>query len=420
MYCLVFLFKMLCGSDYRYWSSGLGRRDILPSVVIPLTQTQLNYLLSDETRLPSSLCTQVTEASDHELIQLAENIECAFKTLCGEDVLGMDNSSTYGVVLCGAYGVIADATWATINGTIRCVDTLDVFHVLRTSCRLQQDLRLQEHISNDMLRTNDPCVLVLRKFIDIHEANVFRAFVSNGNLLGISQRSVDQVHTSLVSMTETESEKLFSKLSKAVKHFNGIFNQHVAKLCKDQDAADDVRWPQQQSLVIDLFFEGGGLPVYIMSVRCVPLLGSEDPMDPDVYSLHLLNEAPKRLATRMLRMESLDWRLFRDYAGLLRFTQESVSDNNKDDDSTTIMLTKHVYCAYTSEDLFGDADKLLGGICSSLPLELQQPDLLIDFGEEALRILHDIQSAHSPSYFFSPSFSTIIIIFFNVEALVGD
>ena len=85
-----------------------------------------------------------------------------------------------------------DATWITMNGTLRCTSFNDICLLLKSSDFISHDLNdAYNYCVDSTLPHPDECFeLVLREWVDIIPSMEFRIFVKERNIIGISQRHI--------------------------------------------------------------------------------------------------------------------------------------------------------------------------------------------------------------------------------------
>ncbi|KAJ2574919.1 hypothetical protein GGH19_003424 [Coemansia sp. RSA 1807] len=96
-----------------------------------------------------------------------------------------------------------DADWASTTSTLECKTPQDVYWLLKASTKIAKDLLNERYPA---LASVEP-ELVLRKWANLHPSMVFRCFVRNNSLIGISQVDV-QFHKFLSEMSADIEQKL--------------------------------------------------------------------------------------------------------------------------------------------------------------------------------------------------------------------
>ncbi|XP_014258842.1 cell division cycle protein 123 homolog [Cimex lectularius] len=80
-----------------------------------------------------------------------------------------------------------DASWIATNNSLKCSNLQDIYLLLKGSNRIARDLESFKNRDLD-------CVIVLRMWEDIHPGSEFRCFVSDGQLIAITQRDKSEFH----------------------------------------------------------------------------------------------------------------------------------------------------------------------------------------------------------------------------------
>lgn len=85
-----------------------------------------------------------------------------------------------------------DATWISLNNSMKCVTPGDIYLLLKSSEFISHDLMQPfkdcEDASDATVAGDVKYVLVLRKWLSLNPSSEFRCFVKNGAVVGISQR----------------------------------------------------------------------------------------------------------------------------------------------------------------------------------------------------------------------------------------
>lgn len=218
-------------------SGGKQRTNVtIHSVILPLSNEFIDYLLSDGVRLPKG-ATRVSsyvpnEAHDDEdpwssdeeeepdkeddddddschslkqygFSELNQQIQDAIDRLGGSVLPKLNWSSP------------KDATWIN-NGTLECRTPGDVYLLLKSSdfCmhdvqQLQQSQQIEEGGKDSVdIKAALKAELVLRKWCNLHPSMEFRCFVWNRQIVGISQRHHTQHFAHLLSDGPALEERL--------------------------------------------------------------------------------------------------------------------------------------------------------------------------------------------------------------------
>jgi len=185
---------VLACSFHRWY--GAFQDVTFPSVVIPLPEDFVRYLLSDGIRLPPQLDDAGSDSSGWGDGGSDSGGEAAgaLDQPCFQDVIdaaGRAIADLGGAVLPKLnWSAPKDAKW--VLGTLRCQTVRDVLTLLKSS----------DFVAHDLCHSFDYCTdrdggapprpdgycLVLREWRSLNEASEFRCFVHGRRLLGVSQR----------------------------------------------------------------------------------------------------------------------------------------------------------------------------------------------------------------------------------------
>ncbi|BES95381.1 Hypothetical protein NTJ_08191 [Nesidiocoris tenuis] len=78
-----------------------------------------------------------------------------------------------------------DAAWMATNSSLKCTNLQDLYLLLKSSGKISDDLEI---------KGQEKYYVVMKKWLDIHPGTEFRCFVSNGELIAISQRNNTEFH----------------------------------------------------------------------------------------------------------------------------------------------------------------------------------------------------------------------------------
>ncbi|XP_059510814.1 cell division cycle protein 123 homolog isoform X2 [Stegostoma tigrinum] len=152
----------------------LFKRLTIRSVILPLPQNVIDYLLDDGTlvisgRNEAPSCSHVDDGSDDE-----------------QDVQWSDDENVT---------TLTDAQWIAMNSSLKCNNLSDIFLLLKSSDFVTHDLTQPFlHCTDD---SPDPKVdpqLVLRKWCELIPGGEFRCFVKENKLIGVAQRDHTQYY----------------------------------------------------------------------------------------------------------------------------------------------------------------------------------------------------------------------------------
>lgn len=82
----------------------------------------------------------------------------------------------------------SDASWVATNNSLKCTNLQDLYLLLKSSDKIAKDL------SCDYRHSGPKYYLVMKKWKNIHPNSEFRCFVSDNQLIGLSQRSKMDYH----------------------------------------------------------------------------------------------------------------------------------------------------------------------------------------------------------------------------------
>ena len=400
------------------WESLLPSGSAIPGVTMHLKKESefLKYLLSEDSRLPSNALVQQNARPATEM-QGNDADGTAFRNRAEEDETENDTEEEeqredlppfneevtavaeairnlnenclmeegdYGVVVHGMFSCANDSPWCTTNGTLRCADARDVFMTFRCSSKLIADLELQLALSSCLnASVVMPPSIRLRKHMNFSPDSEFRLFIENGRLVAVSQRCVDQIFERLATLQDDGLRRLGSKfcdfISKMLKAMQST-TVHAPQEVEDNRSSRE--WREHPTMMVDVIYEGGTLPVVLVGVTCYVSLAEAEKRSPGIQCNPHEEETPSDGHTKectadndaitltavedgaALPIASLPFRLFRDLQGLRNRLDEH-----------TCNKSPLVYVATSSDDLCGDGEKLF---TPGLPLELRHPELFMN------------------------------------------
>ncbi|XP_051889472.1 cell division cycle protein 123 homolog [Pristis pectinata] len=189
----------------------LFRQHTIRSIVLPLPQNVIDYLLDDGTLVVSGRnevpsCSRTNEDSDEEqdvqwsddenVITLtapefpdfAAQVQEAINSLGGSVFPKLNWSSP------------RDAQWIAMNGSLKCNNLSDIFLLLKSSDFVTHDLTQPFlHCTDDSPDPKIDTQLVLRKWCELIPGGEFRCFVKENKLIGIAQRDHTQYYDHVCS-----------------------------------------------------------------------------------------------------------------------------------------------------------------------------------------------------------------------------
>uniref|UniRef100_A0A3B3S5J6 Translation initiation factor eIF2 assembly protein n=1 Tax=Paramormyrops kingsleyae TaxID=1676925 RepID=A0A3B3S5J6_9TELE len=211
------------------------------SVILPLPQNVIDYLLDDGTLVVSgseghAQPSQINNDSDEdeeiqwsddetttivtapEFPEFSSRVQEAINTLGGSVFPKLNWSAPQ------------DASWIALNSSLRCQSLTDIFLLFKSSDFIAHDFtRPFLHCSDD---SPDPPInfeLVLRKWSELIPGGEFRCFVKENKLIGISQRDYTQYYQHI--------SKQKHLISQSIQDF---FTSHIQYKFLDEDFVFDV------------------------------------------------------------------------------------------------------------------------------------------------------------------------------------
>jgi hypothetical protein len=228
--------------------------------------------------------------------------------------------------------------------------------VLRSSTKFTRDLRWQ--CAEPIARPH----VTVRAWVDIESGVELRAFIERGRVIGITQRSVDQVFDHLALMDDNELAAWHDECERFL--LDHVVAAVSASEAGGEPTAAAAEWLAAPSLIVDFVHPGSvgaTLPIVVLGVRAVADLT----VQVDAFG----TPSPSAFTPRVHAASEDDvCRVFRNVAELRRWTD-----------------TRRVRVARDGGDLFAD-HRLIGR--GSMPLEFQDPGLLAQL--EAVGALRDI------------------------------
>jgi len=234
-------FRNINPNTYKIANNGTVYNNVtMKSIIIPLPDVfVIDYLSSDGVRLPIgatklSSCAPPDHNNEYEewssedeendskgsdesesieqfhFPKLNEQITKAIDKLGGSSLPKLNWSSP------------KDAKWVN-EGTLKCQTAGDVYLLLKSSDFIMydvhhamNDIRIEEDLGCETTSMESKYELVLRKWCNLYDSMEFRCFVSNHQLVAISQRN----HTQYYLHLKRDNLTLRS-------HINDFFNQYV-------------------------------------------------------------------------------------------------------------------------------------------------------------------------------------------------
>ncbi|XP_016121565.1 cell division cycle protein 123 homolog isoform X2 [Sinocyclocheilus grahami] len=208
----------------------LFKKHTIKSLVLPIPQNVIDYLLDDGTLVVSgsennnSLTQTNNSDSDEEDIQAPEFPEFKIRVQEAINVLG-------GCVFPKLnWSAPRDANWIALNSSLQCQSLCDIFLLFKSSDFITHDLTQPFlHCSDD---SPDPTInyeLVLRKWSELIPGAEFRCFVKENKVIAISQRDYTQHYQHIAKQEDS--------ISSAILEF---FRDHIQYQFPDEDFVLDV------------------------------------------------------------------------------------------------------------------------------------------------------------------------------------
>ncbi|KAK3587558.1 hypothetical protein CHS0354_004847 [Potamilus streckersoni] len=201
------------------------------SIVIPLPQEFLEYLLCDGLVLPEqAVDVSSNENADEDNI-IGDEIDWSTEDISTpvaeppkfpdfENIVKKSIQKLGGCVFPKLnWSAPRDAAWISFDKTLKCTCPSDIYLLLKSSDFITHDLTQpfalcedDENYKNDIHVKYD---LVLRKWREFNPSNEFRCFVKNGSLIGICQRH----HTMYCSFIGQHKDEIVADIQAFFYHF---------------------------------------------------------------------------------------------------------------------------------------------------------------------------------------------------------
>uniref|UniRef100_A0A3B3S4M9 Translation initiation factor eIF2 assembly protein n=1 Tax=Paramormyrops kingsleyae TaxID=1676925 RepID=A0A3B3S4M9_9TELE len=198
--------EQVVNCQFSVWYS-LFKKHTIKSVILPLPQNVIDYLLDDGTLVWSDDET-TTIVTAPEFPEFSSRVQEAINTLGGSVFPKLNWSAPQ------------DASWIALNSSLRCQSLTDIFLLFKSS----------DFIAHDFTRPEcHPVQLVLRKWSELIPGGEFRCFVKENKLIGISQRDYTQYYQHI--------SKQKHLISQSIQDF---FTSHIQYKFLDEDFVFDV------------------------------------------------------------------------------------------------------------------------------------------------------------------------------------
>uniref|UniRef100_A0A8C5EVE1 Translation initiation factor eIF2 assembly protein n=1 Tax=Gouania willdenowi TaxID=441366 RepID=A0A8C5EVE1_GOUWI len=219
------------------------KKHTIKSLILPLPQNVIDYLLDDGTLVVSGRCEHThTHTHTHDettsTVTAPEFPEFTSKVLEAINVLGGRVFPKLN------WSAPQDANWIALNSSLECQSLSDIFLLFKSSDFITHDLTQPFHLCSDEDSPNPPInyELVLRKWSELIPGGEFRCFVKENKLIAISQRDYTQYYQHILKQEQ--------HISQAIQAF---FSQHVQYKFLDEDFVFDVyRDSQGRVWLIDI------------------------------------------------------------------------------------------------------------------------------------------------------------------------
>uniref|UniRef100_A0A4W5QA99 Translation initiation factor eIF2 assembly protein n=1 Tax=Hucho hucho TaxID=62062 RepID=A0A4W5QA99_9TELE len=194
------------------------KKHTIKSLILPLPQNVIDYLLDDGTLVWSDDETTTTVTAP-EFPEFNSKVLEAINSLGGCVFPKLNWSAP------------RDANWIALNSSLQCQSLSDIFLLFKSSDFITHDL------TQPFLHTSDedspnPAInyeLVLRKWSELLPGGEFRCFIKENKLIGISQRDYTQYYHHI--------SKQEAQICHSIQEF---FSQHVQYQFLDEDFVLDV------------------------------------------------------------------------------------------------------------------------------------------------------------------------------------
>jgi len=217
----------------------------IESAILPLSSDVLEYLAADGILVDGGHIDEM-EATGH----MNEAAGASSK----QDVLNANFKRQVNTAIMELGGEVfpklnwsspKDAAWITPNHSLKCTNADEVFLLLKSSDFVIHDLTepFLECEDTGFELPSVQYVLVLRKWMDLHKCNEFRCFVSDGELIAISQRHSDSYFPAL-------AEDGIHK-QQLVKTLQAFFSNDIRPRFRSNSYAFDVYVDGDRALLLD-------------------------------------------------------------------------------------------------------------------------------------------------------------------------
>ncbi|XP_066561131.1 translation initiation factor eIF2 assembly protein [Amia ocellicauda] len=246
--------EQVVNSQFSVWYP-LFKKHTIKSLILPLPQNVIDYLLDDGTLVvsgreepPQNSQPNNNDSDEEEDVQWSDDETTT--TVTAPEFPEFNSKVQEAINALGGsvfpkmnWSAPRDANWIAMNSSLQCQSLSDIFLLFKSSDFITHDF------TQPFLRCNDdspdPLItyeLVLRKWCELIPGGEFRCFVKENKLIGISQRDYTQ-HYDHVSKQEED-------ISRSLQDF---FKDNIQYKFLDEDFVFDVyRDSQGRVWLIDL------------------------------------------------------------------------------------------------------------------------------------------------------------------------
>ncbi|KAK5876720.1 hypothetical protein CesoFtcFv8_026047 [Champsocephalus esox] len=232
--------EQVANCQFSVWYP-IFKKHTIKSVILPLPQNVIEYLLDDGTLVVSgsghdNVHNNNSNSDEEEDIQWSDDETTTTATApefpeFTSKVLEAINALGGRVFPKLNWSAPRDANWIALNSSLQCDSLRDIFLLFKSSDFITHDLT-QPFLQCSDQDSPDPVInyeLVLRKWSELIPGGEFRCFVRENKLIAISQRDYTQYYHHVLKQEE--------QVSHAIQEF---FSQHVQYNFPDEDFVFDV------------------------------------------------------------------------------------------------------------------------------------------------------------------------------------
>jgi hypothetical protein len=204
----------ICSFDFWY---PIFSSVSIKSICIPLSEEVIDYLNSDGLVLPTDQnadqtindCNYSDDAlSEYSHANSDEAEPPCFPQLCSQINECISDLGGY-VFPKLNWSSPKDATWISLDSTLKCENMNDIFLLLKASDFISHDLNYPYEYAVDGICSDvDQYFLVLRKWCNLFPSMEFRVFVKNNAVIGICQRDIYNYYEFLKDQKQEFSERI--------------------------------------------------------------------------------------------------------------------------------------------------------------------------------------------------------------------